>query len=119
MDGASAPSSPMIPLIAILPQRADHFGRVAEFGGLKGGAEHHQDFALGHRHIERAEVEEWMTEGENAFAVVIGDCAHAGGRHVAGNQNAGDRFARIQRMFPSGGWFRGEVGRARRRPERR
>src|SRR5579863_8601224 len=65
--------------IAVLSKCADDLGRIAELGWLKRGAEDHLDFALRHRHIEWAQVEEWMAEREHPLAVVIRDCTHAGG----------------------------------------
>ena len=86
----------MMPLKSILAERADDSGGVAEFGGLKRGAEHHQDLAFRHRHIERAEIEKRMPEGEDLLAVVIRDRAHAGGGHVARDENSGYGVARVE-----------------------
>ena len=33
--------------VPVLPQRADHFGRIAHFGGLIGGSERRDDFFFG------------------------------------------------------------------------
>src|ERR1700722_844934 len=67
----------------ILSKRTNHSGGIAEFGGLKCGAQDHQNFAFRHRHIQWAEVEEGVAEGEHFLAIVISHGAHSSSRHIA------------------------------------
>src|SRR5579863_2761137 len=64
---------------AILPQSTHHFRGIAHFIGLIRGTQDGEDLALGYRHVYWAQVEELVAEGEDTFAVVISDGAHAGG----------------------------------------
>ena len=99
--------------VAVLVQRADDLGGVGHLVGLELRGEGHEDLALAHGHIDGAEVEERVAEGQHALAVVIGDGAEPGHAHVAGNQHAGDGVARFERSLPAGGGLGGVNGAAR------
>ena len=46
----------------VLPQRADHLCGITHFRGLVGGSKRSDDFILGDRHFDRAEIEHRVTE---------------------------------------------------------
>ena len=97
--------------MAVLVERAHDVGGVGELVGLVRRGERHQHLALAHGHIDRAEVEERVPEGQHALAVVVGHGSQAGDAHVAIHQHARHGFSGVQRMLPSG---RGLVGMERR-----
>ena len=92
-------------------QRADDLGGVGEFVGLKLRSQRHEDFALAHGHVHRAEIEERVSEGQHVLAIVIGHGAQAGNAHIARNQHARDRIAGMQGTLPAGRGL-GRVGSA-------
>ena len=53
--------------------------------------------------LDRTEIEERMSEAENALAIVIGGGTEAGDTHVAGHEHAGDRIAWLKRVLPAFG----------------
>ena len=59
----------------VLPQRADHFGGVAHFGGLIRRGQRRDDVFFGNRHIDRPEIEHRMPESQHALAVVVSNRA--------------------------------------------
>ncbi len=91
----------------VLMQRAYHFGGVDHLGGRIAGGHGHQNFALGHGHIHRAQIEERVTEGQHALAIVITHRARAADAHIAIHQDARHSVARIERMLPAGRRFGG------------
>ena len=93
------------PAVPVLVQRAHNLGGVSEFVRLECRREHHQHLALAHRHVHRAEIEERMTEGQHALAVVISDRAYAGDAHVAVDQHSGNHVPGLERILPTRGGF--------------
>jgi len=69
--------------VPILLQRTHDFTRVAHFCRLIGRGERRNDFFFGNRHIHRPQIEHGMPERQNVFAVVVGNSARSGHRHIA------------------------------------
>ena len=72
---AVAPSSPMMPLWRSCFSAPTISVALPNLFGWYWLDSDHQDFAVAHRHIDGPEVEERVAEGEDALAIVIGDCA--------------------------------------------
>ena len=69
--------------MAILLQRPDNLRRVTHLIRLKLARQHHQDFALAHRHIHRTHIEERVSESQNAMAVIVSHRTQPRHTHIA------------------------------------